>query len=298
MKNIVFVCICVLLAGCQDNRLYKDTRLALGTYIEVISPDKRAAKIVFDEISRIENLLSKYKPDSEVSRLNKIGKVKVSPETFYVIKKAKEFCKLSDGAFDITVAPLMDIWGFTDKQYRVPNEQEIKDALKLTGSDKIILHEEDNVIEFSVPGMKIDLGGIAKGYAMDCAVRKLKENNITSCLISAGQVYALGDKFGAPWKIAIKNARGDDFSGYMELKDKSVATSGDYEQYFTQGNKRYSHIMDPRTGSPADSGITSVTVIAQDALTADALSTAIFVLGKIDGEKLTDKISGVTTKIF
>ncbi len=286
-----------LLCGCQNKHLYKDSRIAMGTYVTVSSPDKHAAKIVFDEISRIENLLSKYNAQSEVYRLNELGKIKASPDTFYIVKKSKEFWQASNGAFDITVAKLLDIWGFSDKHYRLPNSKEIKSALKLTGSDKIILHDEDNVIEFSVPGMKIDLGGIAKGYALDCAVKKLKERGITSCLISAGQVYALGNKFGAPWKIAVKNPRGNDFLGFLKIKDKSVATSGDYEQYFIRGNKRYSHILNPKTGSPADSGITSVTVVADDGLTADALSTAIFILGKEAGEALANKFPGIQVKI-
>jgi thiamine biosynthesis lipoprotein len=289
-KIIALTTTCYLLStalcGCQDKKLYKDTRLVLGTYIEVTSPDKRATKIVFDEISRIEDLLSKYRPESEVSELNRLGKLKVSPETFYIIKKSKEFSEASYGAFDITVAPLMDLWGFTNKEYRVPKDSEIKNTMKLIGSDKIVLNELNSVIEFSVPGMKIDLGGIAKGFAIDCAVKKLREKNISSCLIAGGQVYALGDKFAKPWRVTIKSPRERNLAGYLELKDQSAATSGDYEQYFTKNGKKYSHIMDPRSGYPADSGISSVTVIAQDGLTADALSTAVSVLGKGEGEKL------------
>lgn len=291
MRRLILLCLCIIItAGCENKQLYKDTHLAMGTYIEVTSPDKRAAGIVFDEIRRIENLLSKYKPESEVSRLNKLGKLKASPETFFIIRKSKEFWQVSNGAFDITVAPLMDLWGFTDKHFNVSTATEIKSTLKLIGSDKIILHQEDNVIEFSIPGMKIDLGGIAKGYAFDCAVKKLKENNVKSCLIAAGQVYALGDKFGSPWKVAVKNPQGVNFAGEIELRNQSVATSGNYEQYFIKDGVRYSHILNPKTGFPADSGLASVTVIAPDALTADALSTAIFVMGKREGEKLADKL--------
>jgi len=294
---VILLLIATFITGCQNNQLYTDSRVMLGTILEVKSPDKRAADIVFNEINRIENLLSKYKPGSEVYRLNQRGKLKVSPETFYIIKKSKELSTTTDRAFDITVAPLVDLWGFSDKKYRVPSDQEIKKALKLVGSDKIILHEQDNVIEFSLPGMKIDLGGIAKGYALDCAVKRLKENNIASCLIAAGQVYALGDKLGSPWKIAIKNPRGSVFSGYLEIKNESVATSGDYEQYFEADNIRYSHIMDPRSGYPADSGISSVTVVAPDGLTADALSTAVFVLGKGAEKDLRSAFPGTRIKI-
>jgi thiamine biosynthesis lipoprotein len=271
----------------------------MGTFVEVTSPYKEALDIVFKEFQRIENLLSKYNPDSEVSRLNKFGKLRVSPETFYVIKKSQEFYQQTNGAFDITVASLVDLWGFTDKKYTLPDKEDIKKTLEFVGSDKIILHEENNLVEFKTPGMKIDLGAIAKGYALDCAIKKLKENNLKSCLINAGgQISALGDKFGKPWRIAIRDPRTNDFKGYLEVKDKSVATSGDYEQYFVKDNQRYSHIFNPKTGYPADSDVISVTVIAQDGLTADALSTAIFVLGKERGEGLVKKFPDVEIKII
>jgi thiamine biosynthesis lipoprotein len=180
----------------------------------------------------------------------------------------------------------------------VPEEERIKNVLELVGTDKIILKELENVIEFSVSGMKIDLGAIAKGYAVDCAVKKLKENNIKNCLINAGgQIYALGDKFGLAWKIAIRNPRGKDLIDYLVLKDKAVSTSGDYEQYFIKGKKRYAHIFNPKTGYPVDSGVVSATVIAQDGITADALSTAIFVLGKEKGQELAQKFPSVEVKI-
>ncbi len=354
----IYFVICALsfgfLCGCQSHYLYKDSRVILGTFVEVISPHKEAAGIVFTEIKRIENLLSKYNPESEVSKLNKLGNFKVSPETFYIIKKSKEFWQVSDGAFDITVAPLVDLWGFTDKKYYLPKEEEIKDILNLIGSNKIIFNIDENVIKFSVSGMKIDLGAIAKGYAVDCAVKKLKENNIKSCLINAGgQIYALGDKFGLTWKIAVRNPRGKDAIDYLALKDKAVSTSGDYEQYFmvqesipplfssktkqggqekhfpnparvyfplpikeryiplqkspnviaegdflVKGEKRYAHIFNPKTGHPVDSGVISVTVIAQDGITCDALSTAIFVLGKEKGQELAQKFPGVEVRII
>ncbi len=279
--------------------LYHDNRLLMGTFWEVISADRKAGAIVFSEASRIEQLLSKYIESSEISRLNRTGKLKVSPDTFYIIKKSKEFWQLSNGAFDITVAPIVALWGFSNQEYLVPSDKEIKSVLKLIGSDKIILHEKNYVVEFKLPGMRIDLGGIAKGFALDCAVKKLKENNINSCLINAGgQVYALGEKFGTPWKIAIKNPREPEISGTLELKNKSASTSGDYEQFFFKAGRRYCHIINPKTGYPADSRLVSVTVIMDEGLTADALSTAIFILGKEKGEKLLEKFPGSAARIF
>jgi thiamine biosynthesis lipoprotein len=298
-KFLILVCAFGLLSGCQNKQLYRDNRVMMGTIIEVTSPEKKAPAIVFNEIKRIEDLLSRYKADSEVSRLNRSGKLKVSPDTFYIIKKSKEFWQASNGAFDITVAPLVDLWGFTDKKYHLPSQDEINPIMNLVGSDKIILQENDNVIEFGVAGMKIDLGGIAKGYALDCAADKLRKAGIKSCLINAGgQVYCLGDKFGNPWRIAMVDPSGKGFAGVLGLKNKSASTSGDYEQFFIKDNKRYAHILDPKTGSPADSGVAAVTVVAKDGLTADALSTAIFVLGKEKGKALAKRFPGTEVKII
>ncbi|MDP3041798.1 MAG: FAD:protein FMN transferase [Candidatus Omnitrophota bacterium] len=270
----------------KAKRLYHDNRLLMGTFWEVTSPNKQASGIVFSEASSIEQLLSKYIPASEISRLNRLGKLKVSADTFYIIKKSLEYYRQTQGAFDITVAPLVDLWGFTNQNFQEPGADKIRAVLNLVGSDKIILHEKDNVVEFKLPGMKIDLGAIAKGFALDCAVKKLKENNVHSCLINAGgQIYALGDNFGQSWKIAIQGARKPEITGILKLKNKSASTSGNYEQFFLKAGTRYCHIINPKTGYPVNSGITSVTIIDDSGLTADVLSTAVFVLGK-DGEKI------------
>jgi len=294
------------LCGCQKGALHRDARLMMGTIVEVISPDRRAADIAFREIKRIENLLSYYRDNSEVSRLNKQGRLEVSPETLFVIKKAGEFWQATQGAFDVTVAPLLELWGFSGGNYRVPDDIKIKETLELIGFDKVRI--SGNIIEFKTEGMKIGLGAIAKGYAVDCAARKLKLAGIKSALINAGgDIYCLGDKGGLPWRVAINPApstgerrlrvRRGGIAGYLELKDKAVATSGNYEQYFSVGDTRYCHILDPRTGRPADTDIASVTVIADDCLTADALATSIFVLGKEKGRELAERFN-VEVRIY
>ncbi len=271
----------------------------MGTFVEVISSDPRALPIVFSEFRRIDEMMSKYKPDSEVSQLNQKGWIKASPEMFYIMGKSRDFWQLSGEAFDITVGPLMDLWGFTDKKFRVPAKAEIDKVLEVIGSDKIIFDKQEFVVKFKTSGIKIDLGGIAKGYALDCAVKKLKDARIESCLINAGgQVYGLGENHGRKWKVAIQSPRSQGFSGYLELKNQSVSTSGDYEQYFQKDNQRFSHIMNPRTGYPEDSGIISATVIGPDGMTADALSTTIAVLGKVKGLELVKKFPGVETRII
>jgi FAD:protein FMN transferase len=144
----------------------------MGTFVEVTSPYKEAANTVFQEIKRIENLLSKYDPDSEISRLNKAGFLAVSDDTLQILKKAGEFWKLTDGGFDVTVGPLMDLWGFTNKNYKLPKEEDIVKTREIVGFDKIIFNNQDNVIKYKTSGVQIDLGGITKGLAVGQAVKK------------------------------------------------------------------------------------------------------------------------------
>jgi FAD:protein FMN transferase len=293
----------VVMTGCQVQsapRMYHNTQVLMGTYVEVSSDDKRAAHIVFGEFKRLEDLLSKYNPKSEVSALNRDRKASVGPDLYYLLTRAKEFWFATDGAFDITVGPLMDLWGFTAKKYRQPSDEEIRKTRQLIGANKIIFHPSNNVVEFNIPEMKIDLGAIGKGYAVDCSVKALRAAGVKRCLINAGgQIYALGAKGGKPWRVAIQDPRGNTaLSDYIELADQSASTSGDYEQYFTAGNKRYSHIMDPQTGYPADSGVISATVIAPDGLTADFLSTSIVVMGKDKAMALIERFPGVSVKII
>lgn len=289
MKLLATV-IFLLILGCQQNPLHKDTQLLMGTFVEVISPNKEAGKIVFDEFKRVEGLISRYKDDSELSKLNKTGKIVASDEFFYIIKRSKDFSEASAGAFDITVGPLMDLWGFTDKNYRLPNKQQLKKIRPLIGTNKIILDEALKTIKLEAADMKIDLGAVGKGYAIDQAIEKLRTLGINSCLINAGgQVYCLGKKFAKPWKVAVKQPRSNGLAQEMQLVDTGASTSGDYQQFFVSSGKRFSHIMDPRTLEPANSGLISVTVIGKEGLTCDVLSTGILVLGKDKGQILADK---------
>lgn len=281
-------------SGCQSQRLYKDTRALLGTFVEVISPYREAPGIVFLEMQRVDNLLSKYNPISEVAKLNREGILKASPETYYVIKQSVAFYQMTQGAFDITIGPLLDLWGFTDNKYNVPSKTKIRETLKIVGSDKIILDANDLEIKFKFPGMKIDLGGIAKGFALDCAVRKLREANINSCLINAGgQVYALGDRFNKPWRIALQNPKKEGGFSILELKNQSAATSSNNKSYFVLDGKRYGHLINPNTGYPVESNLASITVVATQGLIADALSTSIFILGQEDKETLLKNFKDV-----
>jgi FAD:protein FMN transferase len=289
----VIIGISFFISGCGKERLYSDNRLLMGTIVEVVSPDERAGKIVFDEMARVEKLLSVYDPGSEIARLNRYGSIKASPETFFVVKKAVEFCKVSGGAFDVTVGPLVDAWGFKNNSFRVPSGVEIRKVLKAVGCDKIVLIDSDNVIQFKLSRVKINLGGIGKGYAIDRAVRELKRRGVKSCLINCGgQVFACGRYSGRPWKIGIRNPRAKKVRGSLSLEDQSISTSGDDQRFFASGGRRYSHIIDPRTGYPVTNGLISVSVVASSGVTADVLSTAVAVLGLEKGRELLKKFPG------
>ena len=281
-----------LLCGCQNQKLYKESKILMGTVIEITSPDKRATAVAFKEIARLDNLLSKYKENSDIWQLNKFGKFTVSQDTIYVVNKARQFWRETAGAFDITVGPLLEIWGFKDKEYRIPTQEEINQTLKLVGTDKIIIDEANSTIEFKVENMAIDLGGIAKGYAVDKAVEKLKEVGIKDALINAGgDIFCLGEKYSGQWQIAIKDPRREGIIEDLRLRDKAIATSGDYEAYFIVNESHFAHIINPQTGYPCESGVISVSVVADDCLTADALATSVFILGKDKGEQLAKRFN-------
>lgn len=279
---------------------YKATGVMMGSYVEITSDSLRAHKIFFDEIERLEKIFSKYIPESEISQLNTQGKLKVSPETLDVIEQSLEFYNITGKLFDISVGPLVDLWGFTDKKYRIPTEEEIKNTLMLVVEDRIIIDKKNSIVELGLMGMKIDLGGVAPGYAIDSSVKKLRVAGIKNFLINAGgEIYCAGTKNNRHWKVAIRHPRNpENIIMQLELEDQAVATSGDYEQYFNIEGKRYSHIIDPRTGSPAKTDVVSVTVIAPDCTTADILSTSLVLLGKEKAIKLVERSRGVEAIII
>ena len=224
-----------------------------------------------------------------------------------MVRESLKYYRLSEGAFDITVGPVVSIWkekiGEAENKTRgltLPTESQIKKAVSLVGSDKISLDDNTSSIIFAQSGMSIDLGAIAKGYAVDKAVRRLKELGVRSALVNAGgNVYCLGKKGSRKWRIGVRHPRkGAEIAYYLDLENQGAATSGDYEQFFILDKKRYSHIINPKTGRPVDNNISSVTIIAPDAATSDGLSTTVFVLGKEKGLTLTGKIDGVEVKIL
>jgi thiamine biosynthesis lipoprotein len=281
---------------------FKYHQVAMGTVIEItlIGDDEEAANKgalqAFQEIKRIEALMSPWLESSDVTRINRsAGRewVGVSPETMEVIKKAQEISKLSEGGFDITVGPLTELWRRAREKKIPPSPEEVKEKLDLVNFKNIEMNREGKVFS-KKKGMALDLGGIAKGYAVDRGFDILRSLGYRNLIVNAGgDLRVGGTKNNQPWSIGIQNPReSQKILKRIPVTDMAVATSGDYEKFFTYEDKRYHHIFNPRDGFPAE-GCQSVTVVAKDCITADALATAVFVLGPEKGYALCQKFDAV-----
>lgn len=318
MKKLALACSCLLLlssCGKQPDTDVKEqlvevktSRIVMGTVVNIrclaadSSRAKEAADEAFARIEEIDRLMSTYKEESEVTRLNLaagISPLKVSPDTYQVLARSREFSRVTQGAFDITVGPFDKLWKKAAEEGKPPSPELLAQTKSVVGSGGIKLFPEQGTVLLDRSGMEIDLGGIAKGYAVDEALRALKSRGVENALIDAGgDIYCLGrNRKGTPWRVAIKDPLGSgEFLGVLHLEDKAVATSGDYERSYEIGDETYSHILHPRTGLPV-AGVASITVIAEDATTADALATALSVLGPRDGIQLAQSLPGVEAMI-
>ncbi len=295
-----FVLIFSLAASAQLQSA-KQSRLLLGTVVDVQiwGPSQKISAALeegFAECERIEALLSVYRQESELSQINRAGggEVKVSGEVFNLIELSVRYGDYSNGAFDVTVGPLMKLWGFFRKEGHFPDEEELKRVRSLVDYRGICLDKKKSAVRLRKKGMELDLGGIAKGYAVDCMVRVLKKKGAQSGLVNAGgDIYAFGSRPGGrAWRVGIRHPRDkDSLLEAIQLRDEAAATSGDYENFFFIGKRRFSHIIDPRSGRPAQPAL-SVTVVAGSATEADFLSTALFVLGQTKGKKLLERFPG------
>jgi len=257
----------------------------------------------FTEIHKIDALMSKYKPDSDVSRLNRSDAglwVRVDPMTFTVLEESQRIAKLTKGAFDVTALPLSTLWGFwPPKDTDVPTDEEIRAVLAHVGCEKLSLERSSHRLMKSDPETKVDLGGIAKGYAVDKAIEVLKQKGLRNALVEiGGEARAIGkNKSGKPWRIGVLHPTKPEYLTVLELSNKAVATSGDYMNFVVIEGKRYCHLMNPRTGKPISNDLCSVTVIADNCTQADALATAISVMGAEEGLKLIESLPGIETII-
>ena len=312
--------ICLIIGGAifgynqLTDKEYTKNTLLMDTVITLRASGKNAQAAVDESIDRlkeIDKMASATNPDSDITKINQAAgdkAVAVHPEIVKMVQTSIQFSKLTDGSFDITVGPLINLWGIgTDKQ-GVPSDTDIKQKLTFVDYHKIELDEKANTVGLKDKGMAIDLGAVAKGFATDEVLAIYEKHQIKNGLISLGSstVYALGkNKSGAAWTIGIVNPRdenSDNYLGVLHLSNEAISTSGDYERYFIKDGKRYHHILDPKTGYPADTGVMSTTLIVNDkvkdkGMVSDILSTAVFILGKDKGLELMQKLDGVSGEI-
>lgn len=277
---------------------------AFGTmnYIRIDEPIE--TDLQNELINEVENLcnnlddtFSIFKPDSEISLINKnagIKAVKVSDETFMLLERAKFFSKKSNGAFDITISPIVKLWGFGEKEYKIPDQKTIIANKRLVNYKQLILNKNNHTVFLKRKGQSIDLGGIAKGYAVDVISNLLVTKGVTSGLLNfGGTISAIGRKTdGSLWKIGVQNPldkRGISV-GKVLLRDDILVTSGVNERFFVKNGIRYHHIINPKTCEPSQSKVLSVTAAGGCGMDLDGITTAMFVLGQVKGIKLAKKL--------
>ena len=282
----------------------------MGTRFRVVlyAPDKgtadRAAKAAFQRVADLNGIMSDYNPASELMRLCKKNTtvagepVTVSEDLFFVLQKAQEVSKLSDGAFDVTVGPLVRLWRHARKTQQLPDPKELARAKELVGYKKVELGPKKRTVRLLVPGMQLDLGGIAKGYAADEALKAMARLGVTRALVAAGGDIAVS---GAPpgtegWRVEIAPLTKNQPKRYLRLRDAAVSTSGDAEQFVEINGVRYSHIVDPRTGLGL-TGRRSVSVVARKGITSDSMTKALSILPPEKGLKLIEDIDGAAALI-
>jgi thiamine biosynthesis lipoprotein len=291
MKRFLCITLCLLLlTGCAPTvgeagdtlQFYAmDTMMS----ITVFNGKDGAAAAVEARVNELDAALSRTRADSEISRLSGsagTGKaVALSPTVYDLLEKAAALSERTGGAFDPTIAPVMDAWGFTKEEKRVPAKEELDKLLPLVDASAVRLENESATLPTA--GMAIDVGAIAKGYAGDEALAVLSDYGVTSALVSlGGNITALGTKpDGSAWRVAVRDpADSESYVCILALTDKTISTSGGYERYFESNGVIYHHIIDPDTGYPAQTGLKSVSVVCASGTTADALSTALFVMGE------------------
>lgn len=285
----------------SEQKTFKRTQILLGTVVEIQVRDKDEKKAedaiakAFAEVKRIDDLFTTYNEESPVWKINNSSDTlfKVDNEIYNLLVLCDSVTQLSDGCFDVSLDNLTKAWGFYTDNPHLPTKTAIDSALYLSGWNNIELKENQTIIRRKQVGL--NFGAIAKGYAVDKAIEVLKKSGITEALVNAGGEISV---IGSDWKVGIQHPRDErEIIAAIKLNNNTVATSGDYEQYFEQNGIRYHHIIDPKTGYPAR-GLQSVTVINQSNTFADALATAVFVMGKEKGMKLIESLDNTEAMII
>lgn len=295
IRSCGLILIILTIIGCKSgtDKLYKESKIVMGTVVEITVANRSeeqariAIKEAMVEFHRIDDLMSSYKPGSVVSKVNQTGsaeKVPVGEEVFHVLQDSVAISEASDGAFDATIWPVSQLWGF-EQGGSITVPELITDKLALVGYKELLFDDSSYSVGFNIDGMGLDLGAIAKGWAIDRAIEKLTTRGIRSAIIDAGgDLRIIGTRPGKDfWRIGVQHPRDPGTLIFtFDLKDTAIVTSGDYERFFMADGVRYHHILDPATGQPAR-GSQSVTVLAPTAAEADACATAAFVLGPSQG---------------
>lgn len=298
IKTIAATLVCCMLCGCNSTGANKMevTYFAMDTVMSfrVMGNNKAAAQAMDglnNMLGRYEGMWSVTDEDSEISAANRGEAVVLQPETQELILFALEMNELTDGALDITMYPVVREWGFTTGEYKVPDAWRLEELLTYTGSDKV--NVQDGVLRLE-KGTQIDLGAVAKGYMGDLIAAHFREQGVTSALLDlGGNVHVIGDNpDGSPWRLGIRDPFSDGNIAVLELSDRVAVTSGGYERYFIEDGKRYCHIIDPAGGMPANSGLSSVTIVGERGAMCDALSTAVYVMGGDAAEQLWKEHGG------
>jgi thiamine biosynthesis lipoprotein len=290
-----------LLSGC-GKALPAQSEYVLGTVCTVNLYNGGTARIygeIFARLREIEDRMSTTLPDSDVTIINQnagIQPVAVHEDVIEVLEAALGYAELSGGAFDPTVGPLVNLWGIGQGGTRVPAEDEIRRALSLVNWRDVVIDPQAGTVFLQKTGMGIDLGAIAKGYAADEAVRIVKKNRVSGAIIDlGGNIFAYGEKEGKqPWRIGVQSPLADrgEYFGILELRNKTIVTSGVYERYLEIDGRRYHHILSTINGRPVETGLLSVTIITSRSMEADGLSTSVFALGYEKGAALIESIDG------
>jgi thiamine biosynthesis lipoprotein len=271
------------------------TRIRVELWTEERAAGEAAIEAVLAEMRRIDLAMSTYKPASEVSRVNDLAArqaVKISAELYGLLEASRDYSRLTDGAFDITYASVGYLYDF--KQRVHPDERQIAAALPRIDYRNVLLDPQTRTVRFARAGVRIDLGGIGKGHAVDRGIEVLRQHGIERALVTAGgDSRIIGDRFGKPWVIGIRHPdRKDQLIARIPLEDAAISTSGDYERYFDADGERYHHIINPRTGHSA-SKVRSATIIGPTATHTDGLSKTAFVLGAQRALEIYERIEGI-----
>jgi thiamine biosynthesis lipoprotein len=316
IKNIlaigmsIFLIISMVSCSKEDEKVDKyATKMDTIMHLTAYGPNaSKAIEAAFNRVDEIEKIASSSISTSDVNKINEAaGKeyVNVHPEIIKIIKTSVEYSKISNGAFDITVSPLIKLWGIGTADERIPADPEIKERVALVGYNNISINDADNSVKLMKAGMAIDLGGVAKGFTADEIIKVLKKYDVNRAIINLGgsSIYTLGKKPDKTlWSIAIQNPRKEKNEGnigIVNLNQGALSTSGDYQRFFIKEGKRYHHILDPATGYPAEAGVMSDTILVDSSIDdcnmiADILTKITFVSGVDKGFKIIDSLEGIS----